>query len=336
MVWKPKRLGTTELIEQELAADRKEMKKIGPCGVGEKALYLNSFYLDRFYYVPMESVSRVFKRVAMSKGGFSGKGIFAAIPYLVVVYEDGKEKQCNFKYEDQVDQFLSWIRQACPEIKTVSEAAEKRLEEAKRCREQKSKAVLDDKTLEVLKRLESAKEYLEKQPLLFTELSNAARKKRTYESTRPYYKWIAVTFLLLGFAALGFGLFFLTPRVSPAVLVVVFGIAGIFLFSGANVIPTGQSNRAEIEKRLKRAEKQVAACQRNSPEKLTIPSRYLHPVTLTRMIRVIREGRACSENEALEQVKKELKQINADVQVSQEEYDEIMAVKPLFLIYDYQ
>lgn len=79
-------------------------------GVGKKALYLNSFYIDRQYYIPVRSVSRVFKRVAMSKGGFSGKGMFATIPYLVVVYEDGKEKQCNFKYEDQVDIFLSWIR----------------------------------------------------------------------------------------------------------------------------------------------------------------------------------------------------------------------------------
>lgn len=31
-----------------------------------------------------------------------------------------------------------------------------------------------------------------------------------------------------------------------------------------------------------------------------------------------------------------MKQLNASVQVSQEEYDEIMAVKPLFLIHDYQ
>ena len=99
MFLKPQKLGNDGLSEEELLADRKNCKKIGPCGVGKKALYLNSFYIDRQYYIPVRSVSRVFKRVAMSKGGFSGKGMFATIPYLVVVYEDGKEKQCNFKYE---------------------------------------------------------------------------------------------------------------------------------------------------------------------------------------------------------------------------------------------
>ena len=107
MFLKPQKLGNDGLSEEELLADRKNCKKIGPCGVGKKALYLNSFYIDRQYYIPVRSVSRVFKRVAMSKGGFSGKGMFATIPYLVVVYEDGKEKQCNFKYEDQNSQSCS-------------------------------------------------------------------------------------------------------------------------------------------------------------------------------------------------------------------------------------
>ena len=87
MFLKPQKLGNDGLSEEELLADRKNCKKIGPCGVGKKALYLNSFYIDRQYYIPVRSVSRVFKRVAMSKGGFSGKGMFATIPYLVVVYE---------------------------------------------------------------------------------------------------------------------------------------------------------------------------------------------------------------------------------------------------------
>ena len=163
MLWKPKKLGAKELTEQELAADKKSCRKIGPCGIGKKALYLNSFYIDRCYYVPVESVSRVFKRVAMSKGGFSGKGLFATIPYLVVVYDNGQEKQCNFKYEDQVDLFLARIQQEFPEIKTVSEAAEKRLEEAERAREQKPEVPLCGMALKEVERLECAKEYLEKQ-----------------------------------------------------------------------------------------------------------------------------------------------------------------------------
>lgn len=67
MFLKPQKLGNDGLSEEELLADRKNCKKIGPCGVGKKALYLNSFYIDRQYYIPVRSVSRVFKRVAMSK-----------------------------------------------------------------------------------------------------------------------------------------------------------------------------------------------------------------------------------------------------------------------------
>ena len=35
-------------------------------------------------------------------------------------------------------------------------------------------------------------------------------------------------------------------------------------------------------------------------------------------------------------MKTDLKALNADVQVEQEEYDEVVAVKPMFLISDYQ
>ena len=42
----------------------------------------------------------------MSKGGFTGKGFFGSLPYLVVEYDDGKQKQCNFKHEEDVDRLL--------------------------------------------------------------------------------------------------------------------------------------------------------------------------------------------------------------------------------------
>lgn len=35
-------------------------------------------------------------------------------------------------------------------------------------------------------------------------------------------------------------------------------------------------------------------------------------------------------------VKTDLKALTSDVQVSQEEYDEVVAVKPMFLVSDYQ
>ena len=98
MIFKPRQLGRDSIEKDELENDKKKCRRFGPCGVGEKAIYLNSFYFDRMYYIPLTSVKRAFKRVAMSKGGFTGKGMFATMPYLVVEYDDGKEKQCIFKY----------------------------------------------------------------------------------------------------------------------------------------------------------------------------------------------------------------------------------------------
>lgn len=52
----------------------------------------------------------------MSKGGFTGKGAFGTLSYLVVVYENGKEKQCNFKHEEDVDRLLAYIEERFPQI----------------------------------------------------------------------------------------------------------------------------------------------------------------------------------------------------------------------------
>ena len=79
---KPYPLSAGRIDDAALAEDKKTCRKIGPCGIGRHALYLNSFFVDRRYYVPLSMVTRVYKRVAMSKGGFSGKGIFATLSYL--------------------------------------------------------------------------------------------------------------------------------------------------------------------------------------------------------------------------------------------------------------
>ena len=72
------------------------------------------------------------------------------------------------------------------------------------------------------------------------------------------------------------------------------------------------------------------------PKDFPLPARYAHPIVARRMIRILREGRAQSVEEALEMLKRDLKALNADVQVEQEEYDEIVVIKPMFLVSDYQ
>ena len=54
------------------------------------------------------------------------------------------------------------------------------------------------------------------------------------------------------------------------------------------------------------------------------------------MTDALQEGRAVTLPEALEAVKNRLKEVNADVQVEQEEYDEIVQIKAMFLNHDYQ
>ncbi len=284
MLFKPVQLGREALDRNTLIADRKSCKRFGPCGVGERALYLSSFYLNCRYYLPWSGVTRVFKRVAMSKGGFSHKGIFASIPYMVVEYDGGEEKQCTYKYEEQVDQLLACLKRTHPEIKQVSGAAEERLAE----REQPPKPELTQEAVDTLRALKAAEAVLKKRPDLYLELSKSARQLRQLN-------------LILS-----------TRR-------------------GGNM----KKREADIPPRAERAKAAMEAFLTDY-QPFPLPSRYAHPIVLRRMRRCVEEGRADTSEQALETVKADLKALNSSVQVSQEEHDEVVAVKAMFLNEDYR
>lgn len=286
MLFKPAQLGREALDRDVLVKDRKSCKRFGPCGVGEKALYLSSFYLNCRYYLPYGGITRVFKRVAMSKGGYSHKGVFASIPYLVVEYDGGKEKQCTYKYEEQVDQLLAYLKQLRPEIKQVSAAGEVQL--AEREREQPPRPELTEEARQTMKTLKEAEAVLEKRPDLYLELSKSARQLRQLN-------------LVLS-----------TRR-------------------GGNM----KKREGDIPPRAERAKQAMEAFLKDY-QPFPLPARYAHPVVLRRMRRCIEEGRAAAPDEALEAVKSGLKALNASVEVSQEEHDEVVAVKALFLNEDYR
>lgn len=286
MLFKPVQLGREALDRDVLVKDRKSCKRFGPCGVGERALYLSSFYRSCRYYLPYGGITRVFKRVAMSKGGFSHKGIFASIPYLVVEYDGGKEKQCTYKYEEQVDQLLAYLKQLHPEIKQVSAAGEDRL--AKREREQPPRPELTREALDTLKTLKAAEAVLEQRPDLYLELSKSARQKRQLLLTAARRRRGAVK-----------------PKEQP------------------------------ILDRAKQAQEEMARFL-SGQENFPLPARYAHPVVLRRMERCVEAGRAAAPDEALEAVKSGLKALNSGVEVSREEYDEVTAVKAMFLNEHYQ
>ena len=340
MIFRPAQLGMAKLDKQELEQDKKACKKIGPCGVGKKALYLNSFYIDRRYYLPYGSISRAYKRVAMSSGGFTGKGMFASMAYLVVEYDGGKQKQCNFKDERDVDKLLEVLAKEQPQIRTLSEAGEQALvkKEAEKAARKLPEDQLTDDARHSISVLRRAKEYLEAKPEIADELSAAERRKRAQLQSKPVYRYVALAIFVMGIVAAAYGLYAVTSHVGNyGIYFALFGFAAIFLFSSYNMLPTARNNNKSIMKRADKAEAAMAEYVKHYPGgAFPVPSYYAHPIVLKQMADAIEEGRAVTVPEALNAVENRLKSLNADVQVDQEEYDEVVVIKAMFLNHDYQ
>ena len=338
MLFKPAQLGLAKLNADELEADKKACKKIGPCGVGKKALYLNSFYIDRRYYLPYGSITRVFKRVAMSSGGFTGKGMFASMAYLVVEYDGGKQKQCNFKYEQDVDKLLEVLAKEQPQIRLLSAAGEQVLQKKAEEKAARKLPELTDEGKHSISQLKKAKEYLEAKPALADELSAAERRKRAQLQSKPVYRYVALAIFVMGVLAAAYGLYSVFSHTgSYGIYFALFGFAAIFLFSSYNMLPTARNNHSSIMKRADKAEAAMAEYVKHYPHgAFPVPSYYAHPIVLKQMMDAVEEGRAVTVPEALTAVENRLKSLNADVQVEQEEYDEVVVIKAMFLNHDYQ
>ena len=338
MIFRPAQLGMARLDRLELEQDKKACRKIGPCGVGKKALYLNNFYIDRRYYLPYGSISRVFKRVAMSSGGFTGKGMFASMAYLVVEYDGGKQKQCNFKDERDVDKLLEVLAKEQPQIPLLSEAGEQALQKKEAEKAARKLPELTDEAKHSVTVLRKAKEYLEEKPELAEELSAAERRKRAQLQSKPVYRYVALAIFVFGIVSAAYGLYAVTNHVGNyGIYFALFGFAAIFLFSSYNMLPTARNNNNAIMKRADKAEAAMAEYVKHYPNgAFPVPSCYAHPIVLKQMTDAIEEGRAVTVPEALDAVEKRLQALNADVQVEQEEYDEVVVIKAMFLNHDYQ
>ena len=75
------------------------------------------------------------------------------------------------------------------------------------------------------------------------DLSQSAKKKRTYDRSNPAYKWVALAIVLMGGAAFVYGIYALTTHAGFGMYFLLFGLAAIFLFAGANVLPTSKNNK---------------------------------------------------------------------------------------------
>ncbi len=324
------------LAAEDLRADKKTMKKRGSCGVGEKALYMGTYFVDRAYYVPFSAVSRVYKQVAMSRGGFTGRGMFGSIPYLVVEYDGGKTYRSRFKWEEDVDRLLEFVHDLYPNIPLRSAAAQKKLDEEAAVMRSRLKEHLSEVALASVAELDRASEFLEKRPENYRELARASRAKRSNDIANPFYKWAALAIVMMAAVSALFGVYVMwSGQGDFGLYFLLFGLAFIMLFAGANVLPTKRNNTQAIMERLRMARiamEAYLADYRGFP----VPAKYAHPLTFRRMKREIQEGRAETPAEALDVLKADLKAVNSSMTVYQVEYDEIVAIKPMFLIENYQ
>ncbi len=335
MLFTPRQLGNSALSKDELAADKKGCIKIGPCGIGEKAIYLNSFFLDRVFYVRNNDVRRIYKRVAMTKGGFTGKGVFGTMSYLVVLLSDGTEKQCNFKYEFEVDNFINKFHALHPDIPTHSAAAEKRLEAERIKEEARYLKELSPEAEKSVAELNRAADYLNAEPTHSDELSRSAKEKRIIDNIKPGYKIFAGIIVVFSLIACAYGVYAIIEHKGLAVYFLLFGFAFLFYAMSMQVLPTGRNNSKNANKEFNAAISSVRSYIAGYKGTFPVPAQYAHPSTCSRMIRVIREGRAKTVAESYDVMKADLKRINNTVTVSQLEYDEITAIKPMFLNCNY-
>lgn len=249
----------------------------------------------------------------------------ALLPYLVVEYDDGKEKQCNFKHEEDVDRLLAYVEVNFPQIPLHSEVAEQKLaEKAKRMEEKQRIGNISETAKKNIRCLDNAIKYLHKDTDLYLNLSQSAKKKRVYDRSNPAYKWVALAITLMGLGAFGYGIYSLATHAGFGIYFLLFGLAAIFLFSGASVLPTSHNNRSYIEKQLLNAVDEMEQYIKTYPD-FPVPACYAHPVVLKRMQDILKEGRAETIPAALRVLKEDLKALNSSVVEEQEEYDEIVA-----------
>ena len=329
----PVRFGNKELTARELKSDRKACRRVGPCGLGDKAMYLNSFFLDRRMYVCYEDIDRVYKRIAMSAGGFSGRGVFGTIPYLVVRLKDGRSRQCNFKAEQDVDALMRWIRENHPEIHLYTKEAEERMKAEALAEKAKEKKDLSPSAAEGKAHLEDDLAFIERHPEISDQLRWTVAEKRRIDHISMGSRVIMGTIFLVGIAGIALGLYNMFSGRSYGIWEILFGVAFMFYAAASQILPLGKNTPAAADAAWKEAVRAARECVKAKGD-FFLPAQYADPIVIQRMIKTIVMGRA--ENMDLEVVKEDLKALNSGVSVSQEEHDEVAAIKPLFMECGYE
>lgn len=105
-----KALSKTTLPPEMLRTDKAHCTHYADFGLGEKALYVGMYGLSRVGYIPLSAITRVYKRLAVTKGFFEEGKIYGTLCYLVICY-DGKQKVCRFTHEENLNALLDAFRE---------------------------------------------------------------------------------------------------------------------------------------------------------------------------------------------------------------------------------
>ncbi|MER2025580.1 MAG: ATPase P, partial [Eubacteriales bacterium] len=233
------------------------------------------------------------------------------------------------------DRFLQEISCSHPEIPVLSREGEKKLAEARAKEEARYVKNLTPEAEASIAELLRAKEILSENGEMSTRLSYSAKQKRTIDLINPTYRYAALAIFLLAAAACVFGVISVFQHKGYSAYFILFGVAFMLFAMSTRVMPTGKNNRRAAQREWDKALYDMQGFVSEHKE-IPVPAQYAHPATLDRMIRVIREGKAESVGKAYEVMKEELRAINNQVTVSQTEYDEIVAIKPMFLLCGYR
>ena len=335
MIFAPKPIGAGRLEPAALKADRKACERIGPCGLGDRALYLGGLLFERSWYVPLADLERAYKRVIVGSGGFNAVGPFASPVQVVARCRDGAEWRCGFRRPQEADRLLEALGRACPGLPLASAEAERRLKEAEAAEAARYAKKITAEAEAARRELERARRRLESDvPALCRRLSETAKRRRALDLAGPFARAFPFVVLAVSLALVAAGLAALARGHASWPYFLLFGAAFGFMVFATGALPVGRNARPAIHAAWEEAEAAMAGYLGDDP--FPLPPRYAHPVVLTRMIRAIRQGRAADAAEALAVVKEDLKNLHRGVEVPPKEYDEVVVVKAMFLINDYR
>ena len=330
MILSPRPYTSSALSETMLNEDRRVMKSVR-VSAGCHALYFKRFPLSRTRYVPYDNIERVYKRIAMTKGGFSGRGAFLSAAYIVIVLNSGVEEAIYIGSEEVADRVLEDIRLYSPSTRLLSKEGEKRRVEEERTAE-KQRASLSAQAASLLHEFESQKGFLEEEARHYKRLERAFGMMRSYDISKPVYRYAATAIVSLGIVSALFGIIsMVTGLRDNALYFVIFGIGAVLLFSGFSVIPSRRGSRKAIEKELSQAVTEMEEYITRY-DGFALPACYAHPVVFERMCRIVLEGKASTLESCFSIMKDDLRAIDSSCTVTKSEYDEITAIKPMFQV----